>query len=75
MRNGTYLVQVVDTSFAAVIVQYNGWLLVLSFAHGWLSVFCAEEKNILAPLRYIGDSCVTLCEGEDGGQDGSLPGL
>lgn len=50
VRNGTYLIQVVDAAFAAVVVLDDRRFLVLRFTYPWLSVFSAEEQHVLVPF-------------------------
>lgn len=40
-----------------------------------MRVFMVEQQHALAMLWNVGDSSVGLCKAEEGGVDGSLPGL
>lgn len=71
MYNGTYLIQVVDTSLAVVVVAKYLWLFLLSIAHRRLPVFGADEQHILSAFWHIGDSSMGPSESKHGGEDSS----
>ncbi len=66
-----YLIKVVNTSFASVVIfDYDG--LSLHFvAYVWTAVFRAQEQHIPASSGDVRDQCVRLRESKGGGEDRS----
>ena len=72
MHDDTYLVQILNTSFAVVVVCDYHWLLLLSVAHSRLAVIGAKEQHILPTFGYIRHRCVRLGKSKEGGQECSM---
>lgn len=67
-----YLIEVVDASFASVVIfDYDG-LPLFFVTDVWMVVFRAQEQHILSPSLDVRDQCVGLCESKSGGEDRSL---
>lgn len=71
MRNDTYLVKVVNTTFAPIVILDDYWLSLPFHAHIRRAVFCAHQEHIFATSGDIGDESVGEREGERRRQDRS----